>query len=242
MNGRNWVVLTALAMEAKAIASELARTPVVEGMGPHVIGIQARRWDSGLLKNAEGIILAGLGGALDSDLAIGDVVVESLNFPLFPSPGTPGEGQGEGLSAAPKNAPHPNPLPAYRERGMRGIRGGRIFTADHLIADVAEKQKLFSETGCLAVDMEGGVIREFAERAGLPMLHIRAVSDLAGEALPEGMADWVDDVGEPRMGKVAAEVAFRPYLIPALMRLQKNSRLALEHLATVVRDVICEVK
>jgi hypothetical protein len=239
MNGRNWVVLTALAMEAKAIVAELARTPVAEGIEPQVIGIRARRWDSGLLKNVEGIIRAGLGGALDPDLAIGDVVIESLNCPLFPSPGTPGEGQGEGLSVGEGNAPHPNPLPAYRERG---IRVGRIYTSDHLIADVAEKQKLFGETGCLAVDMEGGIVRKFAEAAGVAMLHIRAVSDLAGEALPEGMADWVDDVGEPRMAKVAAEVTFRPYLIPSLMRLQKNSRLALEHLATVVREIICELK
>src|SRR5205823_1364446 len=31
-----------------------------------------------------------------------------------PSPGTPGEGRGEGLRAG----PHPNPLPEYRERGQ----------------------------------------------------------------------------------------------------------------------------
>src|SRR5687767_4836152 len=39
-----------------------------------------------------------------------------------PSPGTPGEGRGEGLSQTEGDArfragPHPNPLPEYRERG-----------------------------------------------------------------------------------------------------------------------------
>src|SRR5436305_13094715 len=34
-----------------------------------------------------------------------------------PSPGTPGEGGGEGLRrAASRDGPHPNPLPEYRER------------------------------------------------------------------------------------------------------------------------------
>jgi hypothetical protein len=37
---------------------------------------------------------------------------------LFPSPGTPGEGQGEGLLPPFQADPHPNPLPEYRERGF----------------------------------------------------------------------------------------------------------------------------
>ncbi len=42
---------------------------------------------------------------------------------LSPSPGTPGEGWGEGHSARPKSRPHPNPLPEYRERGQEGPHG-----------------------------------------------------------------------------------------------------------------------
>jgi valyl-tRNA synthetase len=40
--------------------------------------------------------------------------------PLSPSPGTPGEGWGEGLSSHSKGSPHPSPLPEYRERGQEG--------------------------------------------------------------------------------------------------------------------------
>ena len=36
---------------------------------------------------------------------------------LSPSPGTPGEGGGEGLYKPAAEDPHPNPLPEYRERG-----------------------------------------------------------------------------------------------------------------------------
>ena len=39
----------------------------------------------------------------------------------IPSPGTPGEGGGEG-SFVPLADPHPNPLPEYRERGQEGTR------------------------------------------------------------------------------------------------------------------------
>src|SRR5262249_3558219 len=38
-----------------------------------------------------------------------------------PSPGTPGEGRGEGpRSGATEQSPHPDPLPEYRERGQEG--------------------------------------------------------------------------------------------------------------------------
>jgi membrane fusion protein, multidrug efflux system len=39
-----------------------------------------------------------------------------------PSPGTPGEGRGEGLSLRNTEDPHPNPLPDYREREFIGGR------------------------------------------------------------------------------------------------------------------------
>src|SRR5688572_16238476 len=51
------------------------------------------------------------------------VLKEAVTLP--PSPGTPGEGRGEGASGvksrtAPATSPHPNPLPEYRERGQDG--------------------------------------------------------------------------------------------------------------------------
>jgi tRNA modification GTPase len=56
-----------------------------------------------------------------------DLLDEAI--PYFPSPGTPGEGQGEGLPRGQPLSnehpgslnPHPNPLPAYRERGQEQI-------------------------------------------------------------------------------------------------------------------------
>jgi threonylcarbamoyladenosine tRNA methylthiotransferase MtaB len=59
---------------------------------------------------------------------VGDVVellVEQANA-QSPSPGTPGEGRGEGLPRRSQEDPLPNPLPAYRERErMPSTRHGR---------------------------------------------------------------------------------------------------------------------
>ena len=64
------------------------------------------------------------------------------------------------------------------------FRAGKFHTADALVASPAEKHRLFRETACDAVDMEGSIVRRLAESAGVPMLHIRAISDSADEAVP----------------------------------------------------------
>jgi ATP-dependent helicase HrpB len=59
----------------------------------------------------------------------------SNNERPLPSPGTPGEGQGEGLliprekAGREQNAPHPNPLPEYREREKNADAAGSNLPA-----------------------------------------------------------------------------------------------------------------
>lgn len=202
-------------MESKAIAAELGQPPPQDTC-LQVIGIGAKRLKGEMLGEFTAVILAGLAGALDPTLAVGEIVIDRPSAPNSPSPGIPGEGRGEGL----------------------GVRYGKIFTSDHLVATVAEKQRLFRETGCLAVDMEGGIVRAAAESAGLPMLNIRAISDPADQAVPERMMRWIDEIGRARPSSLAAELATHPFQIPALVRLGKQSRLAARRMAQAVRQVV----
>jgi tRNA modification GTPase len=61
----------------------------------------------------------------------------ALGDEFTPSPGTPGEGGGEGsredvvLGMPPPSAGSPHPLPAYRERGQERLRRIRSILADH---------------------------------------------------------------------------------------------------------------
>ncbi|HEY1683330.1 MAG TPA: FAD-dependent oxidoreductase [Tepidisphaeraceae bacterium] len=68
-----------------------------------------------------------------------------LSEGIPPSPGTPGEGRGEGTACGltienPKSCPHPNPLPAYQERGLKPkqitqleLATGEIINCDAVI-------------------------------------------------------------------------------------------------------------
>jgi hypothetical protein len=189
-------------MEAKVITAELGAIMASQQVSLHIIGIRAKKLDRDLLAGSSGIILAGLAGALDPALAVGDIVVDSASPPL---PGFP---------------------------------RGKFCTADHLVATAAEKQRLFRETGCVAVEMESTIVRAMTESMPLPMFHVRAISDTADEALPPRMMDWIDDTGEPRPAKLLADLALHPRQIPTMIRLGKNSRLALRGLTRAVGVIL----
>jgi hypothetical protein len=203
MAERKWLILTALAMEAKAVAAELGSSIARDQL--HTIGIRAKHIDRSRVVGSAGVILAGVAGALDPELNIGDTVLDARVIGPW---------------------------------DRMECRRGEIFTSDHMIAVVLEKKLLFESTKCPVVDMEGGIVREIADAAKIPMVHIRAVSDRADEALPERMGNWIDDFGEPRMAKVTTDLAFRPQLIATLMRLQRNSGIAVKNVAREVGRIL----
>jgi hypothetical protein len=191
-------------MEAKAITAELGEAMASQQVSLHVIGIRAKKLSRDLLAGSSGIILAGLAGALDPALAVGDVIVDSASPPL--------------------------PLCHFPR--------GKFYATDHLAATPAEKQRLFRETGCAAVDMESDIVRALTESMGLPMLHLRAISDAADQTLPPRMMDWIDNIGRLRAPKLLADLALHPHQIPAMIRLGKNSRLALRRLTQAVGVIL----
>ncbi len=103
---------------------------------------------------------------------------EQLNHevtPAFPSPGTPGEGQGEGLRTSHdmggerQNAPHPNSLPEYRERGKStDSRQGRFI----IRPDVPRRifLGLLREAAVLIGNSSSGIIE--AASFGTPVIDV----------------------------------------------------------------------
>jgi len=72
------------------------------------------------------------------------------------------------------------------------------------------------------------------------MLHVRAISDTADEAVPDRMMDWIDDAGRLRAPKLKllADLTLHPRQIPAMIRLGKNSRLALRRMTKAVGVIL----
>jgi error-prone DNA polymerase len=114
--------------------------------------------------------------AIDVNASDWDCTLE----PLAPSPGTPGEGGGEGLRAANDSRlvedPHPNPLPAYRERGPEkrtwGAAGPAVRLGFRLIKGMRE-----AHAAAILKARPFTSVAQFHRATGLPAEAVRRLAE-----------------------------------------------------------------
>ena len=147
-------------------------------------------------EGASGVISIGLGGALAAGLEPGDWVVASrigdLETDLVWT---------NGLLAT-----------------LPGARLGPIAGSNVMVVDAAAKAALHAATGALAVDMESHIAARVAARHGLRFGAARTISDGADRALPGAAQAGMRPDGGMDVGAVIAELARRPWELPALIR------------------------
>lgn len=133
------------------------------------------------LYSPEFIVNTGIGGSLDSDITIGDIVVSSnlvqhdvdvtaLGYQLGEIPGRDGldfPADERCVSAA---------LEAARDLGFTAT-SGRIVSGDQFIAGEDAKQQLTSNFSGLCCEMEGAAIAQVATANAVPFVVIRTISD-----------------------------------------------------------------
>ncbi len=144
------------------------------------------------------MLSGGFAGALDPRLKLGDLIVAEN----FTTPSLVTRCQG---------------MPA------RGTLVSRPRPAEL----VEEKAALFRETGALAVDMETAAIAAACQRAGVPLLAIRAISDSAQVPLPVPLAEWFDLAQQhPRPRRLLGYLCRRPSAILPFVRFVRGLPLA----------------
>lgn len=110
---------------------------------------------------------------------------------------------------------------------------GRPLLAAAEIIDTPATKARAAASGAAAVDLESGAIAAAAAKAGLPFVAVRAVADAAGDALPAGIATWVDAKGRSRAAPFIG-AALKPINWPALVTLVRRwgtARRTLERVA-----------
>ncbi|WP_122050858.1 hypothetical protein [Asaia bogorensis] len=105
--------------------------------------------------------------------------------------------------------------------GRDGVLHGGILHSDTIVATATEKNSYHAQTGCLAVDMESGLVA----RTGLPFAVLRVICDDSRRDLPPAALDVLDG-GRISPMRLLASLGRQPGQIPALMALGRDAAKA----------------
>jgi nucleoside phosphorylase len=156
------------------------------------------------------VLTCGLAGGLNPALSIGDVVFETSNEAL------------------------------QKQLFGAGAKPARFYCAPLIATTVAEKEELRRTTGADAVEMESEIIHEICRERRIPCATVRVISDTAHENLPLNFNKLSKPDQSLDFGKLAWAIAKSPGKIPALLRLQRNTKYAAQRLALVLEKVIAK--
>jgi len=202
---------------------------VVSGMGADAAA-RAAAW---VLEHhpPQSLVALGFGGALTPELPPGALVLgesfwsydpKTRALAELPAPAAPawGAALGDRLRAA--------GLPVYR--GSLVSTGAIISKAGHgdLLAHLTHP----------VLDLETGAAATAAQVKNLPFLALRAVTDVAGEEIPDFLAEAVQQGKTPTAAEVLAWLAADPRRVPLLFRLWRRSREAARRLAQALEVIL----
>lgn len=124
-------------------------------------------------------------------------------------------------------------------RSRRPVHQGRLLSVDRVVGDPADKRRLGAAHRALAVDMEAFAVANACQRAGTPLIALRAITDDVDRSLPRDIANLARQRSTAgRIGAVAGAIFRRPSSIKELWRLKEQAYLAAEVLADFIVQLV----
>lgn len=192
---------------------------VVTGMGPE----NARRAAETAMSVPRTIcISSGFAGALKPEHKVGDILVARAVGQI---------GKSKTIESATGLATR------AQQDGAKCVK--MFLTSERVIGTIEEKARLapFGD----AVDMESFAILSAAHEHDLPAVAIRVISDGSDRDVPVDFSTAIDAKGAVRAGAVVREVVRHPIMLPALIRLGRESKTAAEGLANFLEAYIKKI-
>ncbi|MBQ3350000.1 MAG: hypothetical protein IJG38_06335 [Thermoguttaceae bacterium] len=107
-----------------------------------------------------------------------------------------------------------------------------LYTADHVVAKLSEKARLFEKYGMDAVDMETDAVAEVCQDCGVELRCIRIISDDAKEELPPDIENILNqNSGAEQWGAALGALFRKPSRALDLIKLKNVSVQAAQTLA-----------
>jgi len=214
------LVLTAIEVEARALARHLGLARVERAGWPHYrsgalevacVGPRATQLVERVAQCAEPTVAvsAGACGALAPALAVGELIVPEVVVDT--------EGR------------------RYLTTPVGGLlRAGTLLTVNEVVETTATKARLWMETGAIAVDMESAPIMAWAQPRGVAAAVLRGVSDTATEAVPADLVALVDVGGRVDPRRALRAALARPSALADALNLGRGTAAALKSVAAAV--------
>ena len=204
---------------------------VESGMGPKRAAAATRALLGAT--DARVVVNFGFAGAVTAGPTVGDIVVAQRLLCLHERLFTEETGLDPDLTerlaaalAAPGN-----------ERRFTLFRGAFI-TANDIVAKAELATRLPIDLPQPVLEMESAAVARAAARAEVPFVALRSISDAADEELGFAITDLTDAELNLRLHRVLITVAKRPWIVPQLLRLAKNTRHAGETLAAAMETAV----
>jgi hopanoid-associated phosphorylase len=214
-------VIVGMRTEAK-LWPKGTRVEISGGRADKAYALACRMLEDG----ADGLLSFGIAGGLDPDLRPGALVVASavaVGDELIPCDPLWREGLLRRLTAMGK------PL-EVAEAGPREL----VVGVEKIVASLSEKSALHGRWRARAVDLESAGVARASAQFDKPFAVLRAVADPAWRAIPDAALDGLDEKGSGRPLAVVADLAVKPWLFPAVIRVALDARAGLAALARAI--------
>jgi adenosylhomocysteine nucleosidase len=104
------------------------------------------------------------------------------------------------------------------------VSTGSMMTVQGVATEPEQKRSLFTQHGCVAVDMETAAIARVAKELGLPWIAVRVVVDAAHDRLPD--LDAIGPDGQISTASILFRAALHPKVWGDLLTLRGCHRTA----------------
>ncbi len=204
----------------------------------HRFGVGHARGLQAALRHEEAACFGniGLSGALNKQLAPGDLVVARQIYAW--------NRHGEQICYETDTGLADLLIKRIQKHGLKVHEGALACVTEPLLTPQA-KAAMGSQTGAQAVDMESAAIAEAAARLHKPFFCLRVICDPVHRALHDKLLVGVDEQGNNRPGRLLLALLQNPWLLPsfiAMLRDYSQAAGTLTRLGAIISPFFLEVE